>query len=136
MTLMREGTFWQSLLLACMASSFVAITGAQHRWVSMVVFAVIAAATWAAHFAVVFWIGADCGERRVIAYMERESPDATRHLRDRIAVAIFDEAATWEQQFDGGPGHVVGVPDAATVAARAAHRWLLWRGIDIERFTP
>lgn len=54
-------------------------------------------------------------------------------LRDRILVAIFDQAATMEHEFPAGPGHVVGVPDAATVAAKACYRWLLWRGVDLAK---
>lgn len=39
-------------------------------------------------------------------------------LRDRIEQAIHDRCATFEVQFDGGPGDVVGVPDAALIAAK------------------
>lgn len=85
MTLVREGTFWQSLFLACMCSSLVAIAGAQHRWVMMAVFAVIAVATWAAHFAVVFWIGRDDGERRMAAFVERERQRSTESVADGVS---------------------------------------------------
>jgi hypothetical protein len=44
-------------------------------------------------------------------------------LRAQIEAAILSEAATWEVQFDAGPGQVVGVPDAAFVAARVAERF-------------
>lgn len=67
------------------------------------------------------------------ARAEPEPVDPVQALRDRIFVALSDEAPTWEEQFPAGPGHVVGVPDAATVAAKACYRWLLWRGIDLTR---
>jgi hypothetical protein len=42
----------------------------------------------------------------------------------KIERRILDEAATWEVQFDGGPGQVVSVSDAAHVAAQ----WFLEAG--------
>lgn len=39
-------------------------------------------------------------------------------LSARFEQLIHDEAATWEVDFDAGPGAVVGVPDAARVIAR------------------
>jgi hypothetical protein len=39
-------------------------------------------------------------------------------IRGVIQQTIFDQTATWEESFDAGPGTVVGVPDAALVAAQ------------------
>lgn len=39
-------------------------------------------------------------------------------LRDRIEKAIHARCATFEVTFDAGPGDVVGVPDAALIAAK------------------
>lgn len=75
------------------------------------------------------------------AFMNRlvERIETDRHLLDRIAAgraserplddplaqrirqALYDEAATWGEDFDGGPGAVVSVADAAVVAARFMH---------------
>lgn len=53
-------------------------------------------------------------------------------LRAYIEAAILDQAPTWESLFDRGPGQVVGVPDAAIVAAMAASRFRILDGIDSE----
>ena len=47
--------------------------------------------------------------------VERARLDA---LTATIAAAITEQAAVWHEMFDGGEGLVVGVPDAAFVAAR------------------
>ena len=39
-------------------------------------------------------------------------------IRGAIQATIFDQAAVWEEQFDSGAGLVVGLPDAALVAAQ------------------
>lgn len=46
---------------------------------------------------------------------------AVEALAERLKEVIHDRAATWETQFDAGPGQVVSVSDAAWVIAR----WLL-----------
>jgi hypothetical protein len=59
--------------------------------------------------------------------------DLIDHLAELLRTEINNQAATWEEDFDAGPGEVVSVRDAARVVARvvldrvAIQQW----GIDI-----
>ena len=44
--------------------------------------------------------------------------DPWEQLHERFKKTILDQAATWEETFDAGPGEVVSVSDAASVIAR------------------
>lgn len=44
--------------------------------------------------------------------------DRLESLADRLTEVIHERAATWETQFDAGPGDVVSVKDAAWVIAK------------------
>lgn len=52
----------------------------------------------------------------------RANVEVDWRLVDRIERAILNEAPTWTEEFQAGAGVVVGVRDAAVVAARVMAR--------------